>query len=47
MDKPISIGEILQFTELVGFVISDSSDTRETLTEGRYEFNFSFELPLE
>jgi len=23
------------------------SDTCETLAEGRYEFNFSFELPLE
>ena len=25
----------------------DQSDTRETLQEGRHEFNFDFELPIE
>jgi len=39
---------ILQLFKTVAMVhCSGQSDTCETLTEGRYEFNFSFELPLE
>ena len=29
------------------FLFSDQSDIRETLVDGRHEFNFSFELPME
>jgi len=30
-----------------GCIDLGQSDSCETLSEGRYEFNFSFELPLE